>query len=287
MSDKLKILITGGGSGIGATLAKELDSDGHSVVICGRNANKLADITKIKKNISYHVCDVSDEDSVIDLVDFVKSRFGFLDVIINCAGLFGAIGRFDKTDSIMWKKTIEINMFGVYLISKHFLNMLLLSSVKKIINFSGGGAFGDFPNYSAYATSKAAVVRLSENMACELAGEGVKVNCVAPGFVATDIHNATLEKGREVAGDHFNKTIDMLKEGAVPMEVVINCVKFLISPDSNGLSGKTISASFDKWDTEVFKQSINEITESELYTMRRINLINLDEKDELRKKLID
>lgn len=280
------ILITGGGSGIGAALTKELSADGHSVIICGRRAANLEEVAKTNKNIYYRVCDVSDEESVIAFLNFVKSKFNYIDVIINGAAVQGAIGRFDKTDSKMWKKTIDINLFGVYLITKHFLDLLLHSNVKKIINFAGGGAFGTFPNYSAYAVSKAAVVRLSENIAVELADLGVQVNCVAPGFVDTEIHRATLEAGKEVAGDHFKFTRAKLKEGSVPMAVVVNCVKFLISPESDGLTGKTISASFDKWDTEVFKKSIRQITDSELYTLRRINIINLDEKDELRKKLV-
>lgn len=283
----LRILITGGGSGIGAELTRDLSAEGHSVVICGRRAENLKEVAEANKNIYYYVCDVSDEESVIAFSNFVKNKFDYIDVIINCAGLFGAIGRFDKTDSKMWKKTFEINMFGVYFITKHFLDILLRSNVKKIINFSGGGAFGVFPNYSAYAVSKAAVVRFSENMAVELADLGVQVNCIAPGFVATDIHEATLKAGEELAGEQFKKTLAQLKEGSVPMEAVINCVKFLISSESDGLTGKTISASFDKWRTEVFKKSIKQITESELYTMRRINLINLNKKDELRKKLMN
>ncbi len=282
----LNILITGGGSGIGAALARDLGADGNSVIICGRKEKNLNDVAGKSKNIYYHTCDVSDENSVIDLLNFVKSKFKHIDVIINSAGLFGAIGRFDKTDSQMWKKSFEINMFGVYLVTKHFLDLLLRSDVKKIINFSGGGAFGAFPNYSAYAVSKAAVVRFSENIAVELKDLGVQVNCVAPGFVATEIHDATLQVGEGTAGEHFKKTKMQLKEGAVPMEVVVDCIKFLISSESDGLTGKTISASFDKWNTETFKKSVRQITDSELYTMRRINLVNLDETDELRKKLI-
>ena len=282
----LNILISGGGSGIGAALTMDLAAHGHSVIICGRREKNLREVAGTSKNVYYHVCDVSDEKSVIDFLNFVKGKFDHIDVIINSAGLFGAIGRFDKTDSKIWKKTFEINMFGVYLVTKHFLDLLLRSDVKKIINFSGGGAFGAFPNYSAYAVSKAAVVRFSENIAAELKDLGVQVNCVAPGFVATEIHDATLKVGEEIAGEHFKKTMEQLKEGSVPMEVVVECVKFLISPESDGLTGKTISASFDKWNSDVFKKSIDQITGSELYTMRRINLINLDGNDELRKKLI-
>lgn len=287
MAEKnLKILVTGGGSGIGAALTKTLGGEGHSVVICGRRREHLMEVSKTSNNIFHFVCDVSDEKNVLAFLKFVKEKFDHLDVIINCAGLFGAIGRFDKTDSEIWKKTFEINLFGVYLITKHFLNLLLQSKVKKIINFSGGGAFSAVPNYSAYAVSKAAVVRFSENVAAELQDLGVQVNCVAPGFANTEIHNATLDAGEEVAGEQFSLTEAQLKGGAVPLELIVNCVKFLISSESDGLTGKTISASFDKWDSEVFRRSIKQIADSDLYTLRRINLVNLDEKDELRSKLM-
>lgn len=282
----LRIVITGGGSGIGAALCKALSAEGHSVIICGRRAERLIEVSNANHNISYSVCNVAREQDVIAFAHFVKGRFGSVDVIINCAGGFGAIGRFDKTDSNLWRETFEVNLFGVYLVTKHLLDLLLQSRQKKIINFSGGGAFGVFPNYSAYAASKAALVRLSENMAVELAGLGVRVNCVAPGFAATEIHDATLGAGEDVAGEQYRFTVAKLKEGAVSMEVIVGCVKFLISPESGALTGKTISASFDKWNSEVFKKSIEEITDSDLFTLRRINVVNLDDKDELRSKLL-
>ena len=104
----LHILITGGGSGIGAALAGYLSAEGHKVIICGRREENLKEVAGTVENIYTHGCDVSDETSVIDLLNFVKSKFDHIDVIINSAGLYGAIGRFDKTDSQMWKKTFEI-----------------------------------------------------------------------------------------------------------------------------------------------------------------------------------
>lgn len=283
-----KIVITGGGSGIGAALALALDSEGHSVVICGRRVKRLKEIARKGKNITFFKCDVSNEKNVIAFKKFVCEKYDSIDVVVNCAGSFGYIGRFDQSDSKFWRKTIDVNLYGTYLVTKHFLDLLLGSEVKKIINFSGGGAFDTFPNFSAYSVSKAAVVRFSENIACELADFGVQVNCIAPGFVATEIHEATLKAGLTKAGsDHFEATKAKLKAGAVPLQIPVNCVKFLISPDSNGLSGKTISASFDNWDTKKFKQSIDAISNSDLYTLRRINLSNLDGNDSLRKDLTD
>ena len=255
-------------------------------MICGRRVSKLQKIVENNNNVTYFPCDISNEKDVLEFVSDVSKDHDCVDVLINCAGLFGAIGRFDQTDSTEWKETIDINLFGTYLLAKHFLPLLLKSDIKKMINFSGGGAFGTFPNYSAYAVSKAAVVRLSENMANELEKLGVQVNCIAPGFVATEIHDATLKIGKNKAGEeHYRLTKEKLQDGGVSMSVPVECVKFLISPDSDGLSGKTISAGFDKWNTEGFKQAVKEITASELYSMRRVNLTSLDDQDGLKQKL--
>ena len=108
---------------------------------------------------------------------------------------------------------------------------------------------------------------------------------MAPGFVATDIHAATLAAGQQRAGDQFGATQRKMAEGSVPMSVPVECVKFLVSPASDGLQGKTISASFDRWDSSAFRESLDAISASELYSLRRINLIDLDPNDELRQSL--
>lgn len=283
----LIILITGGGSGIGAVIAKELSSSGNKVVICGRRRDNLQIVADPNKNIYPIKCDVSSEKDIINLKKRFLEQFKHVDIIINCAGIQGAIGRFDKTKSELWIKTIEINLFGTYYICKHFLDLLLKSKIRKIINFSGGGAFNPFPNYSAYAVSKAGVVRFSENIAQELKKENVQVNCIAPGFVATKIHEQTIKAGEKLSGEeYFRFTQEKLKKGSVPMETIINCIKFLISSESNGLNGKTISASFDKYDSKEFKEYIQEINDSDLFNMRRINLINLEDNNIVKKKLL-
>ena len=287
MGKYFNIVITGGGTGIGAALTKELSKEGHTVFTCGRRVSKLKEVSKVDNNIFFKACDVSNEEDVIDFLKFVKHKIDYIDVLINCAGIFGPIDRFDKTDSLEWKRTFEINTYGTYLIAKHFLHLILNSDTKKIINFSGGGAFSPFPNYSAYAVSKAALVRFSENLAVELAEEGVTVNCIAPGFVATDLHKSTIKAGEKKAGMQYDLTIKKLQKGAVPVETVVDCIKFLISSQSDGLTGKTISASFDKWGTNIFKKSIDRLNQSDLYTLQRINLRNLDNKNYLRKKLSD
>ena len=163
--------------------------------------------------------------------------------------------------------------------SKHFLTLLSRSSSPKILNFSGGGAFNPFPNYSAYASAKAALVRFTETIALELAPKGVQVIAVAPGNVATNAHAATLKAGTKLAGEfNYQRAVNTMNEGGgVPMSSIVNCIRRLISKNVRVLTGKTISANFDPWSTDEFVEYIDQINASDLYTMRRVNIINLPE----------
>jgi 3-oxoacyl-[acyl-carrier protein] reductase len=171
-------------------------------------------------------------------------------------------------------------MLGTYLTSRSFVPLLKGRPGAQIIGFSGGGAFNPLPRYSAYATSKAGIVRLLETMAEELKPLGIAVNGVAPGFVKTEIHEATLKAGPDAAGSDFHAmTTTKLESGAVPIEVPVNCVRWLISDAARGLTGKTISASFDPWGTPEFNKFTDAIRQSDLYTMRRMNLVNMGQEE--------
>lgn len=279
MSEPRHVVITGASSGIGAALTKTLASDGFALYVCARRVDKLNGVTGDNAIAFGYPCDVSQEEQVIEFVAQVRARTPHVDALINCAGSFGAIGPLQQTDSHEWYKTVEVNLYGAYLMTKHVVPFMVRERNPCIINFSGGGAFSPFPNYSAYAVSKAAVVRLTENSAIELASKGIKVNAIAPGFVATEIHEATLHVGPAMAGDeHFEHTQRLLREGSVPIEVPVGCVRFLLSDRARELTGKTISASFDPWGTPEFVELIPQINQSDLYTLRRINLVNLPER---------
>jgi NAD(P)-dependent dehydrogenase (short-subunit alcohol dehydrogenase family) len=231
--------------------------------------------------IHLFVCDVADESVVDSFVQFVRERASRADVLINCAGGFGAIGPIDQVDSAGWMQTIQSNLFGSFLTIKHFLPLLEMSQTPQILNFSGGGAFSPFPNFSAYACAKAAIVRLTETLAVELAPRGISVNAIAPGVIPTKAHEATIMAGEELAGSvQFHRTRHLLQNGTSEinkgrMETIRQCVRALISEPFYGLTGKTISANFDHWSSEAFRSHIADITRSELFTMRRMNLVNL------------
>jgi NAD(P)-dependent dehydrogenase (short-subunit alcohol dehydrogenase family) len=272
----LRILISGGSSGIGAAVAQSMAGQGHTVFICARRSERLAAVARDFANIEAHVCDVSDERQVENLIAALRTKTDSLDVLINCAGGFGEIGPITITDTTRWWSTIETNLKGTYLLTHHALPLLKRGQKPRIINFAGGGAFSPFPNFSAYACSKAAIVRLSECLASELAPHDIRVNAIAPGFVPTAMHDATLAAGEERAGKmQYQRTQAILQVGGPSMEQVVNCIGMMILPSFDALTGKTISSNFDPWDTPTFSESLPDIARSDLYTLRRINVVNL------------
>jgi NAD(P)-dependent dehydrogenase (short-subunit alcohol dehydrogenase family) len=277
------VVIAGASSGIGAALAKDLNSAGYRIIACSRNLDRLRATFADQPGVQYVVCDVSDVPAVVKFVEFVRERTERIDALINCAGGFGAIGAIDQIDADEWMRTVTNNLFGSFLTVKYFLPLLEKAPTPRIINLSGGGAFSPFANYSAYACAKAALVRLTETLAVELAPRGIAINALAPGFVATKTHETTMASGPERAGPvQFHRTARLLQQSgdeaaAARMEAVRQCVRALLSPAYRGLTGKTISANFDPWDSEAFRRHLSDITRSELYTMRRTNLVNLPE----------
>ncbi len=274
--DRLRVLIAGASAGIGAALVEALAADGHTVFACARRTDALKTATRGDTLARSRVCDVGEEPQVIELFRWIVQQTDGLEAVVLCAGAFGAIGLLPETDSAAWWATLRSNVFGTYLMVKHALPLLARGRRPRILTFSGGGAFGTFPHYSAYATSKAAVVRLTECLAEELGPRGIAVNAIAPGMVVTEIHKATLEAGPERAGaEHYERTKAAMAQGGVPMEVPVACVQFLLSREADGLTGKTIAANFDPWRTPQFRAHLGEITTSEVYTMRRINPVHL------------
>ncbi|MTI08304.1 SDR family NAD(P)-dependent oxidoreductase [Curvivirga aplysinae] len=286
MNQKRNIIITGASSGIGAAIAKTLTDDGDHVYACARRQDRLEDLKDYGVKF-VHPCDVCDEESVKSFFAEVSKLSNNIDGLIHCAGSFGSIGPMVNSQSEEWWGSLKTNIFGTYLFVKNVVPLMRAERHPVIITFAGGGAFNAFENYSAYAVSKSGIVRLTETLAEELSGQGICINAVAPGFVATEIHNETLEKGINYSGEsHYSETLKKLKEGSVPISVPVDLVKFLLSSKALGLTGKTISASFDPWNNENFMDNINELNASDLYTMRRMNLINLTEEDEMLKKTL-
>jgi NAD(P)-dependent dehydrogenase (short-subunit alcohol dehydrogenase family) len=272
----LRIVISGASTGIGAHLAQTLADEGHTIFACARRGEKLAAMSQGYDRIRTFICDVADNQQVQEFIAAISERTAAIDGLINCAGGFGEIGSITVADADRWWGTIEVNLKGSFLLSQGMLPLLRKGDAPRIINFAGGGAFSPFPNFSAYACSKAALVRMTECLAAELAPLNVRVNAISPGFVPTEMHQATLRAGAERAGRmQFQRTLAILKQGVAPMENVIHCIRWMLSPAVDEMTGKTISSNFDPWQSPLFLESLPDIVQSDLYSLRRINIVNL------------
>ncbi len=268
------VVITGGGSGIGLVMGHAFAQAGAKVIILGRDKEKLKTAQKKIQAVGfcdYRLLDVSNIKQVQKVFLGINKDYARLDILVNCAGVYGPIGRLHENDISFWQEALKINLFGTVDCVHTALPFMLKQKKGKIINLSGGGAVQPFPNFSAYATSKAAVVRFTENIAEEYKDKNIQINAIAPGAINTTFLKQVLKAGSAKAGkDFYNKSVVQNKSGGDSPEVAAELVLFLCSPAAQNITGKLISAKWDLWQKWNLKQ-LNDIKHSSQYTLRRID----------------
>jgi len=269
------VIITGGSIGFGKSLAEKFLSEGANVSICSRNEQQLFDTqlelrTKFpNQSILAKKCDVSIEKDVKEFIAYSLDVFKTVHVLILNAGVYGPMGPIETVSLDEWKKSIDINLFGVLLPCRELIPHFKQNMFGKIIVLSGGGATNPMPNLSSYATAKAAIVRLAETLSKELSSYNIDVNAIAPGALTTRMMEQVINAGPEIVGDEFFKKNQNWKQnGATPMELGTNLAVYLASSSSNGITGKLISAQWDDWKN--FGDHLNDLQNTDIYTLRRI-----------------
>jgi len=269
-------IVTGASVGLGRCIAAAFLREGANVAICGRDskalmsaAEELAREVRPGSRLNAVCADVSDRADVERLVSETVSGFGRVDILVNNAGVQGPLGPSETVDFDAFTKTIQINLLGPALMMRAVLPLFKQQGRGKIINLSGGGATGPRPRASAYAASKAALVRLTETIAEETRGTGVDVNAIAPGALNTRLLEEMLAAGPEGIGEReYRRAVEQkAKGGSRPEDAADLCV-FLSSSESDGITGKLLSAVWDPWRTLAFYRE--QLTTSDIYTLRRI-----------------
>ena len=272
--DSKTIVITGGSTGIGFAIARHCVEAGATVILVARGREALETALSQLSGIAdrghrRYAMDVGNLQAVEDFAKWMSEQNLIPAGLVNCAGIFGAIGKTTQVDMQEFAAAIQINVLGTVFMC-HAMGPLMGSpGHRKIINCAGGGGTFPFPNYSAYATSKAAIVRFTENLAVELAEDDIDVNCIAPGFVVTRLHEQTMAAGAEKAGAFFSQTQKQMASGGVPVERSAELARFLLSSDSDGITGKYISAPWDPWRESDFQERLR--TDKDFGTLRRID----------------
>lgn len=273
---KRNAIITGAGRGLGLAIATAYVRAGASLLICSRDRDSiekaralLARAAHSSQRIVALAADVSDKDDVDRIVQTAVREFSQIHVLVNNAGIYGPKGATEKTNWSEWVRAVEINLLGSVLMCRAVLPHMKSDGYGKIIQLSGGGATKPLPLISAYAATKAAVVRFVETLAEEVRDLGIDVNSLAPGALNTRLLDEILEAGPEQVGAAFYaQALKQQQSGGTPLENGAALAVFLASAESDGITGKLISAVWDPWQT--FPQRITDLRETDVYTLRRI-----------------
>lgn len=269
-------IITGASQGLGLEIARKYLLAGADVMLCARDLALLqeaqARLSKFAgptQRVVVKQVDVSVESEVLALVEETLEELGGCQILVNNAGVYGPKGEIEQIDWAEWKKAIEINIYGSVLMCRAVLPHFKGQGYGKIIQLSGGGATNSLPKISAYAVSKAAIVRFNETLAEEVRGLGIDANAIAPGALNTRMLDEILEAGPEKVGEAFYASSLKQKDGGgAPIGRGADLAVFLGSEGSDGITGKLISAIWDDW--EHWPEHLDELSSSDAYTLRRI-----------------
>lgn len=227
-------LVTGGASGLGFAIAQRLIKQNIFTIITGRNQQKLDDAQLAlgsmcaAKNI-----DMNQLDEIPKHVKAIVDAHGSIDILVNNAGINLKKDMFDVTDA-EFQQIIQTNLTGVFTLSREVSKIMIAQKSGSIVNISSMAAHYGIPKVIAYTASKAAIEGMTRSMAVELSPVGIRVNCVAPGFIKTNMSSAALDKDPERKNRVLSRT-PMGKLG-VP-EDVANAVNFLVSEEANFITG--------------------------------------------------
>ncbi len=194
MDKELKVaIVTGGASGLGlATAAKLVESNNRTIII-GRNEQNLKDTAaQLGDLCSYKVFDLNNLKAIPQLVTEIISEYGKIDLLVNNAGI-NQKKAFTEVSDDDFAQVIQTNLTSVFVLSREVVKVMLPAKSGCIINISSMAAQYGIPYVIAYTASKTAIEGMTKAMAVELSPEGIRVNCVAPGFIATDMSAKALD----------------------------------------------------------------------------------------------
>jgi NAD(P)-dependent dehydrogenase (short-subunit alcohol dehydrogenase family) len=261
-------LVTGAGRGIGRAIALALAEAGAVVAVCARSADE---VTRVAEEIAgrggqavARRCDVTRRHEVEDMVAEVEAVLGPVDLLVNNAGQAGPVGPIAGTDPDEWWQALEVNLRGPLYCARTVLPGMLSRGRGRIVNVSSGAGFAAWPMVSAYSVSKAALYRLSENLAAETREHGVTVFAISPGLVRTAMSESGLSCGEPSVEQLFTDLFANQED--VPADVAATLVVYLASGAADVLSGRNLDV-FD--DVAQMVARAAEIDEHDLYVMRQ------------------
>ncbi len=238
-------LVTGGGTGVGAAAARRLVQDGIAVAICGRRPKPLeatAAALRVEGGIAEAIpADISDEASVKAMVEQTVGRLGGIDIVVSAAGILEGADEVPKLSLDAWQRYVDVNLTGVFLLARETIPHLAerrgsIVTVGSVSSVMGG------PISAPYCATKAGMMMLTQCLAVDHAPQGVRANCVLPGWIQTDMGDAEMDWiaqregiSRAEAYSLANENVPM-KRAAKPSEIA-DVIAFLASPAASYVTG--------------------------------------------------
>lgn len=266
-------LVTGASRGLGEAISRQLWDVGASLALLARDGKALEELAadlpdRPDQTVGLFPCDIGDIASLEAAHAGVVAQMGDVDILVNNAAIQGPLGPLETLDFSAWKAVFDVDLFAVVRLCQLVIPAMRRKGRGKIISISGGGATGPRPDVTAYACAKTALVRLGETLAEELKGTGIDVNSIAPGAMNTRMLEETLAAGPAGIRREYQQAMERKQKGGVPPEKAAEPVVFFASAESDGITGRLISAVWDKW--KELPTHRDELAKSDVYTLRRI-----------------
>ena len=242
----LRVLVTAGGSGIGAAIATAFAETGAKIHVCDIDDAALTAFQKRLPCCHATHADVADETQVAALFEAQRAKFDGLDVLINCAGIEGPTAGVDEITEQEWKRTIDVNLNGQYRCLHHAVPMLRASKTANIVCISSIAGRMGIPWRTPYVASKWAIVGIAKSLAIELGSDNIRVNAILPGIVeGARIDRVISARARLEGVEEMAMREDYLKHISLHRmvnadDVALTCL-FLCSPAGRNVTGQAIS----------------------------------------------
>lgn len=256
LSDKMltgkHALVTGGGRGIGAAIARALLLHGARVTLLGRNEEILAKAVQehsaageLDYKVTYEAADITSAESVATAFARAVERFGRIDILVNNAGQASS-APFTKTDEALWQQMLSVNLTGTFHCTQAALPAMLEAGWGRIVNVVSTAGLTGYSYVAAYCAAKHGVIGLTRALALELATKGITVNAVCPGYTETDIvkdavANIVDKTGRSTEQARAELAAGNPQKRLVQPEEVANAVAWLCLPGSAAMNGQALA----------------------------------------------